>query len=618
MPAIGGWAATASDRRLKSQAPGGIAVVIPCFNHGAFLAETLASVRAQTRPAAEIVVVDDGSDESLTLEALSRVPDLTEGRGRVERVAHAGVATARDHGCRTTKAPYVLWLDADDLLDRTFLEKTGARLDEDPALDFAATGTEMFGEATGAWVPAQPHELLRHLAEGSYCISSLFRRRLWEEIGGCDPSLAAAEDWDFWLRALERGHRGAVVPEPLFRYRIRSGSRDERGLLRERFSGAVRTVLERRAGLVRVLGNELIEAKRSHLRARVLDRERLATTHFGLQETLDRLMGEIDAAERALGVPLAAAPRPGSLAARRKPPGGAILAYHRVAELSPDTFGLCVPPALFRAHMRHLRHSCQPMSLEGLLRALDAGDPPPRAVAVTFDDGYRDALDASRILEELEIPATFFVNSERLEVPHEAWQEVLEQVFLSELPIPPRLELQLGGTPLVLPSAGPARHAAFDALYQLGRALSPRGREGLVEQVSQWSRQDLPPRDSHRVLLAAELRDLAARPRHSIGGHTVHHLLLPAHSTALQRAEIQDDKQALERALDAQVRAFAYPYGESTRETIELARQAGFVCAVSTRPGLARPWDDPLDLPRNECGAFSVEELARRLDVLFA
>ena len=603
---------------MKPLSPNGIAVVIPCFNDGAFLAETLASVRAQTRPAAEIVVVDDGSDDLPTLEVLSRVSDLTAGCGRVERIGHTGVSAARDHGCRTTSAPYLLWLDADDLLDRTFLEKTGARLDEDPALDFVATGTEMFGEATGAWVPAEPGELLRHLAEGSYCISSLFRRRLWEQFGGGDPSLAAAEDWDFWLRALERGHRGAVVPEPLFRYRIRRGSRDERGLIRERFSGAVRTVLERRSGLVQRLGNELIEAKRGHLRARVLDRERLATTHFELQETLDRLMDDIAAAERKLGRPGPTdGAEPGALVARRRPPGGVILGYHRVAELSPDPFGLCVPRALFLAHMQHLRRSCQPMSLEGLLRALDAGDPPPRAVAVTFDDGYRDALDAARILEEIEIPATFFVNSDRLEQPHEAWQEVLEHIFLSELPIPPRLELQLAGAPLVLPSAGPARRAAFDALYQLGRALSPLGREGLVERLSEWSRQDLRPRDSHRVLLAAELRDLAARPGNRIGAHTVHHLLLPAHSPALQRAEIQDDKQALERTLERPVRAFAYPYGESTRETIELARQAGFVCAVSTRPGLVRPWDDPLDLPRNEIGAFGVEELARRLDSLF-
>jgi peptidoglycan/xylan/chitin deacetylase (PgdA/CDA1 family)/GT2 family glycosyltransferase len=575
--------------------PAAIAVVIPCFDLGAFLAETVASVMAQTRPAAEIVVVDDGSGDPRTLEVLARIPELTAGRGRVERVPHGGVALARDHGCRTTSAPYVLWLDADDLLDPTFLEKTAVRLDQDPSLDFVATGTEMFGEATGAWLPPPPEDLVRHLAEGSFCITTLFRRRLWERIGGCDPTLSAAEDWDFWLRALERGQRGAVVPEHLFRYRIRSGSRDERGLVRPRFAAAVRTVLERRAALLARLRPQILAAKQGHLRIRVEDRERLLERREELQATLTRLTPE------------------------GRPPGGAILCYHRVAELSPDPFGLCTPPHVFRAHMRHLRERCRPMGLEDLLAALDAGDVPERAVAVTFDDGYRDALEASPILLELGVPATFFVNSDALERPHEAWQEVLESVFLSALPIPPRLELQLAGVPLVIPSAGlQARRAAFDALYFLGRALSPLGREGLMERVAAWSRQELPPRESHRVLVAAELRDLAARPGHSIGAHTVHHLLLPAHAPALQRAEIRDDKAALEAVLERPVTTFAYPYGERTRETIEIARQAGFLCGVSTRPGLVRPWDDPLDLPRNEIGAFGVDELTHRLDALFA
>jgi peptidoglycan/xylan/chitin deacetylase (PgdA/CDA1 family) len=598
--------------------PGDVAVVVPCYNLGRWLPETLASVLAQTRPAREIVVVDDGSDDPDTIAVLDRVSELTAGRARTERIPHQGVALARDHGCRATSAPYLLWLDADDLLDRRFLEKTASLLDADPGLDFVATGTELFGDATGAWVPPPPHDLVRHLADGSYSITTLFRRRLWEAIGGCDPSLEAAEDWDFWLRALERGQLGAVVPEALFRYRIRAGSRDERGLVRTRFAGAIRTVLERRAALIGRLGRELIEQKRGHLRHRVREREELLATEARLQATLDRLVHEAEAAEAT------AAPGPGTgpggapAPLRRRAPGAAILCYHRVAELAPDPFDLCTPPAVFRAHMEYLRRSCRPMALEELARSLDAGEVAERAVAVSFDDGYRDALDASRILRELEIPATFFVNSERIEQPHEAWQEVLERIFLSELAIPPRLELRLGGAPLVLPSAGPARRAAFFALYHVGRALSPLGREGLVEQLSAWSRQDLSPRDSHRVLVASELRELAARPGHCVGSHGVHHLPLPAHAPALQRAEMTEDKETLERILGRPVTLFAYPYGERNRETIELARQAGFACGVSTRPGLVRPWDDPLDLPRNEIGAFAVEELTRRLDQLFA
>lgn len=601
---------------MSAQSPGDVAVVIPCYNLGGFLEEAVRSVIGQTRPAAEIVVVDDGSDEPVTLDALALVGAWTAGRGRVERVPHGGVARARDHGCRATASPYLLWLDADDLLDPSFLEKTAARLDQDPDLDFAATGTEMFGEASGSWIPPQPDDLVRHLAEGSYCITSLFRRRLWQRIGGCDPDLEAAEDWDFWLRALERGHRGSVVPEPLFRYRIRRGSRDERGLVRERFAAAVRKVLERRAPLLERFGEDVLAARRGHLQIRQRQRQGLMEDDERLQATLERLLREISAVESAQGVAPSADGSAGLR--RRRAPAGAILCYHRVAEISPDTFGLCVPPPLFRAHMAHLRETCHPVSLEGLLRGLDAGDLPERAVAVTFDDGYRDALEAAPILEQLGVPATFFVNSQSLDERHEAWQEVLERIFLDGGTIPGRLELSLGGAPLVLVTAGgEGRRAAFDALYHLGRALSPLGRTNLVQQVSAWSALALAPRDSHRVLLADELRDLAARPGVVVGSHGVHHLLLPLHAPSLQRDEIREDKAALERVLRTPVRAFAYPYGGRTRETIELARQAGFVCAVSTRPALVHAWDDPLDLPRLEIEAYGADELARRLDALF-
>src|SRR4029077_16457954 len=81
---------------------------------------------------------------------------------------------------------------------------------------------------------------------------------------------------------------------------------------------------------------------------------------------------------------------------------GAILSYHRVADLSPDSHGLCTPPDEFRRHMAHLRDHFTPIGLEDLVRAAASGRIPDRAVAVTLDDGYLDALTAaSPILTEL-------------------------------------------------------------------------------------------------------------------------------------------------------------------------------------------------------------------------
>ena len=90
-----------------------VAVVVPCHNLGRTVEETVDSVLAQTRLAAEIVVVDDGSEDVATRQALAR---LRRSRCRVLPIEHAGVAVARNRGAEATRAPYIVFLDADDVL----------------------------------------------------------------------------------------------------------------------------------------------------------------------------------------------------------------------------------------------------------------------------------------------------------------------------------------------------------------------------------------------------------------------------------------------------------------------------------------------------------------------
>src|SRR5207245_2082811 len=109
------------------------------------------------------------------------------------------------------------------------------------------------------------------------------------------------------------------------------------------------------------------------------------------------------------------------------------------------------------------------------------------------DDGYLDALTiASPILAELDIPATFFVNSDRLDQPHERWWDILERVYL------------VGG-------ASADRLAALDELNRRAWTMDERGRAQLVADALASSGIDEMVRTSHRVLTANELRELAAR-----------------------------------------------------------------------------------------------------------
>jgi glycosyltransferase involved in cell wall biosynthesis len=201
--------------------PPRVSVIVTCFDLGATLDEALASVEAQTFRDLEVLVVDDGSTEPETLAALARI----EAAGvRVLRTANRGLPAARNHGARHASGEYLCCLDADDLLHAEWLAKAVAALDADPGLAFVSHWLRAFGDEEWDWKPAEcgfPALLDRNTVNGA----ALVRRSAWEAVGGQDEALReGCEDWDFWIRLVERGLRGAILPEILFFYRRRAGS----------------------------------------------------------------------------------------------------------------------------------------------------------------------------------------------------------------------------------------------------------------------------------------------------------------------------------------------------------------------------------------------------------
>jgi glycosyltransferase involved in cell wall biosynthesis len=213
-------------------------LVIPCFDLGEYLLEAVESVRAQTLAPDELIVVDDGSSDPATLELLAA---LERDGVTVLRTENRGAPAARNHGIERARGELILCLDADDVLLPTFLEKTVAALEDHPEAAIAATHVEFFGNVGGFWTPPDfdPGLLLWENCVGS---ASLFRRSAWREAGGY-ADLAAFQDWDLWISMIERGWRWVVVPDVLYRYRVRSGSISERG--REHRPELLRAIQER-------------------------------------------------------------------------------------------------------------------------------------------------------------------------------------------------------------------------------------------------------------------------------------------------------------------------------------------------------------------------------------
>jgi peptidoglycan/xylan/chitin deacetylase (PgdA/CDA1 family) len=297
-----------------------------------------------------------------------------------------------------------------------------------------------------------------------------------------------------------------------------------------------------------------------------------------------------------------------------RPPRAAILCYHRVATLHPDLHHLCMPPERFAAHMELLAERFRPVPLAQLAAEAASGELRPGTVAVTFDDGYLDNFEvASPVAAELGVPVTFFVSGAPQDEPREGWWDMAERILLGEEPIPERLLLEDEG--LSLPTrTQDERRWALHALH--GRLLhaGPERIDAIMAELVGWSGLELPARRSHRLMTAAELAELAARPGHAIGAHGLHHLLLPSHERETKALELGGSKVALERILDAPVELLAYPYGGCDVETAEVADELGFAVACTVEPDPVHADSDPLRLPRLELRDEAPEQLCLRLE----
>jgi glycosyltransferase involved in cell wall biosynthesis len=202
-----------------------VSVIVPVFNAGRWLEQALASVAAQTFRDREVVIVDDGSTDAATLaclEAAATRPDVT-----VHRTENHGPAAARNLAVERARGDLILPLDADDALAPAYLAKTVAALDAAPPADVCYTWIGLVGGHQGTWRTGG-FSVPELLARCTVHVTALYRRAVWEAVGGYDPRFAESwEDWDFWLGAAARGFTARCVPEVLAFYR-RTGSSRER------------------------------------------------------------------------------------------------------------------------------------------------------------------------------------------------------------------------------------------------------------------------------------------------------------------------------------------------------------------------------------------------------
>lgn len=290
-----------------------------------------------------------------------------------------------------------------------------------------------------------------------------------------------------------------------------------------------------------------------------------------------------------------------------------VLVYHRVAELYDDPEMIAVAPGNFRRQMEFLKQHVPILRLED-----PWSDRPGPAVVITFDDGYADnVLQALPILEEVGVPASFFVSTAHLGTNQVFWWHRLEAVLLREGTFPARFELK---DPRFGRAWATASFEQRQALYaELGmhmRRLDPDRRDAWIGQLEQWAGPAAVPADLHRLMTREELQLLAESPWAAVGAHSVSHTALAALTEAQQREEIFSSKQALETLTGQEITLFSYPFGrksEYNRISIDLCRAAGFTRAAANFPGQVHRWTDPLQLPRHLVRNWDLETFAAEL-----
>jgi len=222
-----------------------VSVVIPVWNAARYLSETLRSVLRQTRPAEEIVVVDDGStDES------AAVAEEFGARVRVLRQENRGESAARNRGIEAAQGDWIAFLDADDLWHPDKLARQLAAVRADPAVDCVHTNWYYFGRQNGRvdvsiTDAAERYRPGRVAADNPFRISSLLVRRElplrfpeWTQDG---------EDLIYFLE-LVRTAKVVLVPEELIGYRVHGGGQSHAADMLVRRYRALVAYLERAEG----------------------------------------------------------------------------------------------------------------------------------------------------------------------------------------------------------------------------------------------------------------------------------------------------------------------------------------------------------------------------------
>jgi peptidoglycan/xylan/chitin deacetylase (PgdA/CDA1 family)/CelD/BcsL family acetyltransferase involved in cellulose biosynthesis len=260
-----------------------------------------------------------------------------------------------------------------------------------------------------------------------------------------------------------------------------------------------------------------------------------------------------------------------------------IVAWHNVERTWNYPAAPGAGAAGFEHQLRRLQRLGTIVPLAPSLRQLTTGQPlPPRAIALTFDDGYRDNLEVGApVLERLGLPATFFLVPGILDGTVSPWWETVAWAVRRT----PKASVDFQGQTLATRGRAARRtlEVLTDRLKEHDQAGRGRAVAELVERLEPHGEPDHP-----RLFLDWEgARDLLRRG-FEVGAHSTDHAILARESPAAQLQDLVESRRRLEAELDVAVDVLAYPNGSRAdydAATVDAARRAGYSHGLTARSG---------------------------------
>jgi len=201
-----------------------LSVVVPYYNMGLYIDDTIQSILQSDFPDKEIIIVNDGSTDEFSIKKLDEYTNNPV--IKIVSGPNKGLAHSRNMGAENASGEFLAFLDADDKIAATYYSSAIRALSGYDNIDFVACWTEYFGGSDKRW-PAflpEPPIILYHNTVNSSAL--VYKRNSFIQLGKNDKSMAfqGLEDYESVISILAKGGHGVVLPEVLFYYRVRQDS----------------------------------------------------------------------------------------------------------------------------------------------------------------------------------------------------------------------------------------------------------------------------------------------------------------------------------------------------------------------------------------------------------